>query len=1208
MGISDKFNRFRGRNRVDDVEEARRLAEIENEARKRRDEEEKEARIRKKTEELHNEDAQDATGRGGGLINVYNIQKGTHSWIAYILWTIFIFLLLYFGAYKYVLPSSLKIEFNFFGIFVYSGVILFIAYIIIGFVSAAKNKDKDIKITNFFVALVLLIWLWDLAPPYIGPFKIPFGGIYYQGFIWGLSAPLYTTIFLVLTSSAMFAFFYINLIFKIVEKEYIGAILAFSFIIITNKLAPYFVPDQFRFPIAIQWGNTAFIVTTLIGLAFISFLVFMYKKQGVTSAFPNFLSFLFMAFVFSFFWINNGWLVNIKAIAHAVYIVLFGFLYITRMESKSPSTWHFLIPILLIADFYGYGALFGSNILVLTFFPVLVLFVVVYCYHKTRSVYALTTVAVIVTIILILSLQATGYEESTVTFTPQEGGSDLNTFIGSIFGKTQDLILERLDYASGGYLGLVEKNQYAPLGVYFDKVRAAQPKFYNDEDVTLWGTLKSKTLSDPVIINFTCYRQKDEPKRMEALKQKDQCNDKNYDCVIPNTPFTVYTLEDKDLECTFTQDSSNPKLPAGTNQITFSASYNFATNAYQKVYFIDKDRLRAMTRQNLDPFKEFGIKDTSPNPVSTNGPVQIKLTRQDLIPVSQDSSLSPVIGIQLINRGQITDSTGKPFGQWVGKIRKINELIIVLPNGVTIDGNSCKPVTFKDFRKENCQESCVSNVNIPCTGVCGESDADCKQVCADAQKKCVTECEDLFKDDSGQAAYQGFQLNLDELNKLQNRDDYRNIDRFKEFQCRLIPTKDTLENVPITTKFVRVRARYDYLVEKTFPVLVEQAPQTIGSTTSSLIQKYAQAEGIDPDLIKAIALIESSAQHCNDGSTQCSKNNVKISKAGSLGIMQINVVLPNGHPEWKTDASSICGSGKTAYDIDCNILLGIRMLKEKYNAFKDRPPSNLESNCPKSSQYYNKYLSYRGWNAALRGYNGWGCLKNSDPGFVENVSDKRDKIKNGLITSDEVSRLQAIESYLPKTKTQQTYPPLNPTAEFDNKKVTIRWDYSLSPDVTQYLVSKYYQDSNIDSKATPNAFLEDNEVEGGKEYTYVIMAIDDGFNVYGSAEVKITPTIGAGTIIAPPTNARAEDTKIARNSISVFWNPSPTPNVNYGVYRYIKQSGESKAYYGITGTIYVDNDVQDSIEYFYRITALNDYDESTYAETNTVKSVDDATY
>ena len=116
MGI---FDRFRGRNRVEDVEEARRLAEIENEARKRREEEEREARIRQKTDELRN---QEATGRGGSPINPSTIIKVTqerHFWLAFLLWIIFIFLLLYFGAYKYILPNWLKINFNVFGLVVY---------------------------------------------------------------------------------------------------------------------------------------------------------------------------------------------------------------------------------------------------------------------------------------------------------------------------------------------------------------------------------------------------------------------------------------------------------------------------------------------------------------------------------------------------------------------------------------------------------------------------------------------------------------------------------------------------------------------------------------------------------------------------------------------------------------------------------------------------------------------------------------------------------------------------------------------------------------------------------------------------------------------------------------------------------------------------------------------------------------------------------
>ncbi|MBI2559393.1 hypothetical protein HYW20_08780 [Candidatus Woesearchaeota archaeon] len=941
---------------------------------------------------------QEARGSGGGTFNITNIVKATqekHFGFAWLLWTIFLFILLFWGVWKYVLPDSLKVEIPVFGIFVYSGVFIFIVYIIAGFVSAAKNEDKDIKITNFFVALVLLLWLWDLAPPSLNlgftQIKIPWGGIYYQGFEWSLSEPLQTTIILVLTSSIMFAFLYINMVYNIVEKEYLGALLGFAFIWTTNKLAPYLVPTQFQYPILVQWGNLAFVITVLLGLIAVLFIISKYRKHGVTSTIPNFMSFLFMAFVFSFFWINSGWTVNVKALLHAGYILLFGFTYITRMEKNNPSAWHLMIPLLLIADFYGYGFLFGSNILVLQFFPVLVLFVVAYCYHKTKSLYAITTTVVIVTIILILSLEASGYQGSTVNFTPREGGPTLGSFMEGLFGKAQNAITSQLDYATGGYYrGNVEKNQFEPLGVFFDRIKPAQPRFYTDEPVTVWATIKSRTLSDPVFVNFTCFRVGKDSKRIEA--DIKNLNAEVRDSVIPDIPFTVYTLEEKDTECTFNKN----KLQAGGNSIILSATYNFLTSAYQKFYLMDDERYRAMYRENLDPLKEFGITDRNPIAIATNGPVEVGVGISSLTPVSAKMSVDPYLFITLTNRGKITDKQGKPYGEWTGKIKQINELAIVLPKGITVDPKQCNPIKFDTYERKDCSASCVS----VCVKTCGSypDDSEDKKMCIDAcdlskpkTKVCEDECNNLFKSETGDSEYTGYRLRVEDIQQLKNKDEYRDIDRdrYRTFACRLKFDKGTaLENTPITTKFIRIRARYDYLLEKQTSVTVDQAPVPISPNVEESLKTAVASLKLDDGTeipivpLKGLIHLESKGMHCciesgrNRANTckpsddaNCKDDRILTSYDGtSIGIMQINKINAG-------IANSVCPLGQTIYDRDCNIKVGLEILRKYYRQYGRNGASDgiLAKYCPPGEQYHELYKNYRGFDAALRGYNGWGC-------------------------------------------------------------------------------------------------------------------------------------------------------------------------------------------------------------------------------------------
>ena len=624
------------------------------------------------------------------------------------------------------------------------------------------------------------------------------------------------------------------MVFNIVKKEYWLFILSGLLIIIINRFIPQILPEFLTASILLP--TWAFLVTVIIGFGAIIFLLWTYKKKGIQSPLPNFLSYLFMSFVFSFFWVNNGWIKNPKAIIHAAYIIFFGFLYIMPRE-KNPVFWHILIPSMLIIDFYGYGALFGSDLLVVKFIPVLVLFVITYCYQKTKSWYAMTTFVLIVTLILILSLQATGYEGSTFTFTPQEGGPTFSSFMETAFGKTKDVIASQLDVATGGlFRGIVEKNQYESLGVYFANVKPADPRFYNDEPVTIWGTIRSKTYQEPVIVNFKCFRWKDN-KRIPAEKY------------MPDT-FPVFQLEESDVECTF-QQKEGSQLDLGYNTIIFSAEYNFATNAYQKAYFIDRERYRAMVRENLDPFTEFGIKDKKPASVSTNGPVEIGINMQPLTGVSSTYQVAPTLGVSLFNRKEIQDKDKRLITKWEGKIKNVAELIILTPPGVVIPNiGECEKEKFKDgkcpcnrpfktYKVGDCEDSCKKQVKEPCDNSCTtkdsagtiKTDENCIKECDSTAKKCNKECTFLFTPDPGEgSADQKYNAYALDVEAITYRDEYKDIDKFKTFLCRIEPKPEVLGNSPITTRYFRVRARYNYLLENSVKITVEQAPTPLADT------------------------------------------------------------------------------------------------------------------------------------------------------------------------------------------------------------------------------------------------------------------------------------------------------------------------------------------------------------------------------------------
>jgi hypothetical protein len=394
----------------------------------------------------------------------------------------------------------------------------------------------------------------------------------------------------------------------------------------------------------------------------------------------------------------------------------------------------------------------------------------------------------------------------------------------------------------------------------------------------------------------------------------------------------------------------------------------------------------------------------------------------------------------------------------------------------------------------------------------------------------------------------------------------KDIDKHRSFRCRFDPSQSVLGNEPITTRYFRVRARYNYLLENSVTVNVEQLPvAVVDRVPDAISQAIANIklghplwfEGLSLDLISAIALRESEWKHCcteggkNKAGT-CKPSDEPICgdykiltsytpppKPPSIGIMQIN-------KKNEGLASSVCKVGQTIYDKECNILIGIKILKEAYRQYTNGiPKTKLEEYCPSSVQRdrHNKYISYRGISAALRAYNGLGCRPESD-----------------------------CQKACANSKT--------PSTCFDNCVAgTINY------------VEKILDTANK---------IRNGEIVD-KSGIRAILASEDVLSIHEEETAYST----SSQIPLSPPNANAYDTPNTRDSITISWTASSTPNIKYGVYRYNQKTGESRAYYDIGGTNYIDNEVKDGVEYYYKITAINDFGESEPIQTNIVISIDD---
>ncbi|MBI3035750.1 hypothetical protein HYY71_05505 [Candidatus Woesearchaeota archaeon] len=885
--------------------------------------------------------------------------------------------------------------------------------------AGSGGKVKTDAMTYFFIIAAGLIWLMD-SIDFSGKPILGFLGGPYIGFNFDFFGVMRTNLLAVGTTSLVVALLIYNTIKGVFERSWT------FFLSFLTVMAIFQIWGKGWYEIPVLYANLTFAVFIIV------FFYVVYKHHEV---FGDYGSFMFMALFFSFFWINWGWYDNIKARIHVFYILLFGFVYLGTKLYNNPLAWHIMTPALIFADFYGYNLSQGYE--TFAYVPILVISVALICWMVNPGTW-FPPIALSLVLAAMMGVAAAGaapaqeqYQGTASFQSPQAAKASIGETISKIWSGWVGTTESRLEYATGGlYKSQVEKNQYEALGVNFDRVRAAQPRFYRDEPVVIWGTINSRTLSDPVVVKFNCFRWKQE-KRI-PLEADDKAE--------PAFPFVVYTLEEKDVECKFGKEKFEP----GSNTVTLSAAHNFATSGYKKAYFIDNERFRAMTKESLDPLKEYGKTDKNPKTIFTNGPVDIDIVLQNLIPVFEaPDKIKPILGIKLTNRDKLTGKQGKIIGQWQGKINKINELAVVLPDTIELDIKSCLPVEFKDYTIDNCRSTCENVCKKSCEEFSDDPDKSdkirkCESGCSTNEaKRCNEDCDALFKSDSKEITYKGYQI---DTSKLRRRDDYKDIDRNKDFACRIDALPKILDS-PVTERFIRVVARYDYEMQKTFTVQVastptlpsEQAllPDIHGTYTdialvntyinpsnsdevkySPIILQKAKEQGFDYLLIKAIIQKENPKWDAKDVHLDSNKQNV-------YGLMQVTEGTGGG----------ICGATNWRTEAEANIQCGIDVLKAKCNEFK-QPPCNAlkpqcnspadckhpfgqkkeycqdggkdrlcKSDCQNNICLYeftgnSKSRYYSGWLSALRAYNGWGAGGNDK--YVEDIMNNYDMLKRKL--------------------------------------------------------------------------------------------------------------------------------------------------------------------------------------------------------------------
>ncbi|MBI2147303.1 DMT family transporter [Candidatus Woesearchaeota archaeon] len=388
-------------------------------------------------------------------------------------------------------------------------------------------------------------------------------------------------------------------------------------------------------------------------------------------------------------------------------------------------------------------------------------------------------------------------------------GSLIDTFTG-VFRSFKTATQYQIKYATGDYYtGDVDKNKDEPLGVYLEKVEPASPFFYKDEAVTVWGTLKARTIDQdtPLGIKVTCdgltgdmtkgNPSADPPVWPEPVKTEGKTNKYATGDAVFTKEFSVTGSEYADLTCQFDPGVFNP----GSQRASFQAVFNFDTNSYLKSYFMDQEYLRGMRQQGADPFMQFQIKDTSPRAVYSNGPIEIGMTvHQPLQGIIRDTEFR---------------LSGSLKNRWEGKILGITKLVLKVPPGMEVKIEECNI----NLEKKYCSASDSSNPD--CTDGSGEVKYDFVYNLKETSETSITTETaggDGFSDGVTTITTNVVRRGIEHL-----KGEYIQGNDHVPFACNVKVTNPdlVLGGVPLSTQYFKVSVGYEYELEKATSITIK---------------------------------------------------------------------------------------------------------------------------------------------------------------------------------------------------------------------------------------------------------------------------------------------------------------------------------------------------------------------------------------------------
>ncbi len=289
--------------------------------------------------------------------------------------------------------------------------------------------------------------------------------------------------------------------------------------------------------------------------------------------------------------------------------------------------------------------------------------------------------------ILVWSKIQTGQVDSTITHAKVGTTEALGPLWGPIKSLSPDLYaaLRPGEYNPYAIDSVVEKSRNTDLGVKITALKPINNFFRPGSPITLTGTIKANSLTEDSQIQAFCL--------LDGYN-----NDKEIPAMILGTGATGNTaLIIKDITNLFQVSCIFPQGIQVTQQQTSKTAklivrYKFNTQAYERIWALDRNLLLNMQSNNIDPFKQGAVIDPLLDDnrivrsVTTPGPINLGLSVDFPQPITTGSIYQLLVKIS----PSVTDSGNlESLERLTIKVPAVQNLNLVLQGEQNLGQASC---------------------------------------------------------------------------------------------------------------------------------------------------------------------------------------------------------------------------------------------------------------------------------------------------------------------------------------------------------------------------------------------------------------------------------------------------------------------------------------------------------------------------------------